>query len=536
MAAMVCALPWVTSTLADTPKFPTVYYGASYYHEYMPYERLEKDAELMEKAGITVARVGESTWGLFEPRDGEFDFAWLERVVDRLHKAGIKVILGTPTYSIPAWLFKKHPEIQVKQINQPRYTYGLRQMTDLAHPTYRFFAERIIRRLIGHFKDHPAVIGYQLDNETHASGTADVHVQELFREHVKKKFKTAIELNKAWGLNYWGQNIADFDELPPRDGILNPGYKLEWERFQQDIIAGFLAWQAEIVREIKRPDQFIYHDFVGGFPSDVDQYETAKALDIPAVNIYMGLQDEMDGEFIAYCGDINRSLKPGNYLVTETTAQTTGWDSKYQLRLIPDSSGWPSMPTSAPEPTSLPTGTGIPFTTARKPTGRRASSHDLEPGRAYGEVSRIAQELKKIGPELANLRKEKPGGDPLQPGLLARAEFHAFRRYGQLHDRPEPVLQDSLQPPCRGRFRISSEPEYGRLRAHPRAAALYRERRFARPTGGLCPGRRASSHELQERVLQREFDGEMDDGARAAAGRCRVLLSGIQQPQVASQA
>ncbi len=406
IAVLALSIFYVPSLLADELKFPTVLYGASYYHEYMPYERLEKDVELMEKAGLTFARVGESTWGLLEPRDGEFDFAWLERVVDRLHKAGIKVILGTPTYSIPAWLFKKHPEIQVKQINQPRYAYGLRQMTDLTHPTYRFYAERIIRRLIGHFKDHPAVIGYQLDNETHASGTADAHVQELFREHVKKKFKTAMELNKAWGLNYWGQNIADFDELPPRDGILNPGYKLEWERFQQDIIAGFLAWQAEIVREIKRPDQFIYHDFVGGFPSDVDQYETAKALDIPAVNIYMGLQDEMDGEFIAYCGDINRSLKPGNYMVTETTAQTTGWDSKYQL---------PPYPGQLRLAVYANIGSGANLIAywhwhslhyGQETYWKGVLSHDLEPGRVYGEVSRIAQELKKIGPELANLRKK----------------------------------------------------------------------------------------------------------------------------------
>ena len=392
--------------LADTPKFPTVYYGASYYHEYMPYERLEKDVELREKAGITFARVGESTWGLLEPRDGEFDFAWLERVVDRLHQAGIKVILGTPTYSIPAWLFKKHPEIQVKQINQPRYAYGLRQMTDLTHPTYRFYAERIIRRLIGHFKDNPAIIGYQLDNETHASGTADVHVQELFREHVKKKFKTAIELNKAWGLNYWGQNIADFDELPPRDGILNPGYKLEWERFQQDIIAGFLAWQAEIVREIKRPDQFIYHDFVGGFPSDVDQYETAKALDIPAVNIYMGLQDEMDGEFIAYCGDINRSLKPGNYLVTETTAQTTGWDSKHQLPPYPGQLRLAVYANIASGANLVAYWHWHSLHYGQETYWKGVLSHDLEPGRAYGEVSRIAQELKRLGPELANLKKK----------------------------------------------------------------------------------------------------------------------------------
>jgi len=396
----------VAPILADTSKFPTILYGASYYHEYMPYERLEKDVELMEKAGLTLARVGESTWGVMEPRDGEFDFAWLERVIDRLHKAGIKVILGTPTYSIPAWLFKKHPEIQVKQINQPRYTYGLRQMTDLTHPTYRFYAERIIRRLVGHFKDHPAIIGYQLDNETHSSGTADDHVQSLFRDNVKRKFKTVENLNKAWGLNYWGQNIADFDELPPRDGILNPGYKLEWERFQQNIIAGFLAWQAAIVREIKRPDQFISHDFVGGFPSDVDQYETAKALDIPAVNIYMGLQNEMDGEFIAYCGDVNRSLKPGNYLVTETTAQTTGWDSKSQFPPYPGQLRLAVYANVASGANLVAYWHWHSLHYGQETYWKGVLAHDLEPGRVYGEVTQIAQELKRCGPELANLNKK----------------------------------------------------------------------------------------------------------------------------------
>jgi beta-galactosidase len=131
---------------AEAPKFETILYGASYYWEYMPYERLERDIGLMEKAGINLIRVGESTWGILEPSDGVFDFGWLRRVLDRVHKAGIKVILGTPTYSIPAWLYRKRPEIRVRQTNQPRYTYGLRQMTDLTHPVYRRYAERIIRR------------------------------------------------------------------------------------------------------------------------------------------------------------------------------------------------------------------------------------------------------------------------------------------------------------------------------------------------------------------------------------------------------
>ena len=91
----------------------TVLYGAAYYPEYTPYDRLDADVELMQKAGLTVVRVGESTWSSWEPRDGEFQFAWMRRVLDRLHEAGIKAILGTPTYSIPTWLYRKHPDIVV---------------------------------------------------------------------------------------------------------------------------------------------------------------------------------------------------------------------------------------------------------------------------------------------------------------------------------------------------------------------------------------------------------------------------------------
>src|ERR1700746_1639592 len=94
-------------------KMETVLYGVAYYPEYMPYDRVDKDVELMKQAGIPVVRIGESTWSTWEPRDGDFQFAWMQRVLDKLHAAGIKAILGTPTYSIPTWLYKEHPEIAV---------------------------------------------------------------------------------------------------------------------------------------------------------------------------------------------------------------------------------------------------------------------------------------------------------------------------------------------------------------------------------------------------------------------------------------
>lgn len=92
-------------------KFDNVLYGAAYYHEYMPADRLDKDIQMMKDCGLSVVRVGESSWGLFEPREGEFEFEWMDRIIDKMHQANIKVILGTPTYAIPAWMAEKHPEV-----------------------------------------------------------------------------------------------------------------------------------------------------------------------------------------------------------------------------------------------------------------------------------------------------------------------------------------------------------------------------------------------------------------------------------------
>src|SRR5215831_16475230 len=137
-------------------RMDTVLYGVAYYPEYMPYDRLDQDVQLMQKAGITVVRTGESSWGLWEPQDGKFEFAWMDRVVEKLHAAGIRIIMGTPTYSIPAWMYKEHPEIVVTRLGGQYLYYGLRQNTDLLNPTYRFYCERVIRKILEHYKNNPA--------------------------------------------------------------------------------------------------------------------------------------------------------------------------------------------------------------------------------------------------------------------------------------------------------------------------------------------------------------------------------------------
>jgi beta-galactosidase len=400
----------------------TILYGVAYYPEYMPHDRLDKDVDLMQKAGITVVRVGESTWSTWEPRDGQFEFAWMQRVLDRMQQAGIRVILGTPTYSIPTWLYKQHPEIAVTHGGtapplsnpySPSYPpsqtpgyYGPRQNYDFLNPDFRRYAERIIRQVVGHFKDHPAVIGYQIDNETFPTGAVTRYTTAAFAERLKRKYETPETINRIWGLVYWGQLVPTWDDLPPRNGILNPGYKLEWENFQHDIVTEYLAWQAKIVREYKRPSQFITHDFSGGVHTNLDQWAIARNLDVVAENPYFETQDRLSARGIWLSGDLGRSLKHANYLVTETNAQTIGWDSRTQFPQYPGQLRLVVYAHAAAGANMVEYWHWSSLHYGQETYWKGVLSHDLEPNRAYAEVSRVAGELKKIGPQLVNLKKD----------------------------------------------------------------------------------------------------------------------------------
>jgi beta-galactosidase len=384
--------------------FDTILYGVAYYHEYMPYDRLDKDVELMKQAGISVVRMGESTWSLWEPQDGHFEYAWMDRVVDEMGKAGIKVIMGTPTYSIPTWMYHEHPEVLAKPSGGGETFYGMRQNMDTDNPTYRFYAQRLIRNMVEHYRDNPAVIGWQIDNETSSYGANNLDVNAGFVEYLKKKFVTTDALNKAWFLNYWGEDVNGWENMPTRDSATSTSYKLEWSRWSQMRVTDFLSWQAALVREYRGPKQFVTHDYGGMMRLDVNDIALAKVLDVVANNVYHGTQDHFDGAWQAEQGDYTRSLKRSNYLVTETNAQTLGWDSASQF---PPYDGQLRMDVY----TQLSSGANMveywhwhSIHAGQETYWKGVLSHDLEPNRAYAEVTRTAHELQKIGPHLVNLK------------------------------------------------------------------------------------------------------------------------------------
>ncbi|MBB6693539.1 beta-galactosidase [Cohnella xylanilytica] len=381
-------------------------YGVAYYDEYMPCERLDEDIRMMKEAGINLVRIAESTWSTHEPQNGVFDFSSVDRVLDAMHEAGIRVIVGTPTYAVPTWMVKEHPDVLAETPDGPG-RYGARQIMDIANPTYLFYAERIIRKLISRVCDHPAVIGYQVDNETKHYRTSGPNVQLRFVKYVREKFGTVERLNEAFGLAYWSNRINSWEDFPSVVGTINGSLGAEFAKFQRRLVTEFLAWQTSIVNEYKRPGQFVTHNFdfewrgySFGVQPDVDHFEAAKALDIAGVDIYHPSQDELTGKEISFGGDSTRSLKGTNYFVLETQAQAFPNWTPYpgQLRLQAFShlaSGadmveywhWHSIHNS--------------FETYWK----GLLSHDLGPNPTYDEAKTIGRDFARLSPKLVHLKK-----------------------------------------------------------------------------------------------------------------------------------
>ncbi|PAD30236.1 beta-galactosidase [Paenibacillus sp. 7523-1] len=381
-------------------------YGVAYYDEYMPYERLDKDIQMMKDAGINVVRIAESTWSTHEPQNGVFDFSSVDRVLDAMHDAGIQVIVGTPTYAVPTWMVKEHPDVLATTVQGPG-KYGARQIMDITHPTYLFYAERIIRRLISRVSTHPAVIGYQTDNETKHYNTAGDNVQLQFVKYMRNKFSSLDELNKEFGLDYWSNRINSWEDFPSVVGTINGSLGAEFAKFQRLLVTNFLAWQVGIVNEYKQAGQFVTQNFdfdwrgySYGIQGDVDHFAASKPFDITSVDIYHPSQDDLTGIEISFGGDVARSTKQSNYLVLETEAQAFWHWVPYpgQLRLQAFShlaSGanmvaywhWHSLHNS--------------FETYWK----GLLSHDFEPNPVYDEAKTIGSDFARLSPQLVNLKK-----------------------------------------------------------------------------------------------------------------------------------
>lgn len=228
--------------------------GIDYYPEQWDRALWEEDAVRMRALGAHVIRIGEFAWSRMEPKDGEFDFAWLDDAIETISRQGMQVILGTPTNCAPLWLYQNHPDtVQWGRDGKPT-DLGLRGHRCMVSPTFRQYAGRIVEEMAKRYAGRPEIFAWQLDNELESNHCTCPACRAAFREWLREKYGTLEALNRAWGNVVWSGEVSDWEQIQPLlspDCLPrwhNPAYLLDYERFGADCTADFVRFQSEIIR------------------------------------------------------------------------------------------------------------------------------------------------------------------------------------------------------------------------------------------------------------------------------------------------
>ncbi|WP_063737287.1 beta-galactosidase [Streptomyces sp. RTd22] len=393
-----------------------VLFGAAYYHEYQPYERLKEDLDLMAAAHFSVIRVGESVWSTWEPENGRFHLDWLRPVLDGAQERGISVVLGTPTYAVPPWLSRQYPEIAGERRTGRRTPWGARQEADFTHPAFRFHAERVIRKILGHYASHPAVIGFQVDNEPGLELFHNHGVFQRFVDDLRSRYGDVETLNREWGLVYWSHRLSTWADLWTPDGNAQPQYDYAWRRFQARLTTEFIGWQADLVREYARPEQFVTTCISYDRPA-VEDDQLTRRLDVTAGNPYYTMQDALalpdrsaadqnwtaTGTWALYqSADRMYSSRQEPFLVTETDAQAIGhsWNNRPAYDGQWRQAAWALISRGA---SMIEYWHWHTLHFGAETYWGGVLPHSGRPGRAYAELARLGAELEAAGDLVASL-------------------------------------------------------------------------------------------------------------------------------------
>jgi beta-galactosidase len=328
------------------PKEKLMTIGVYYYPEHWSSEQWERDIKNIAKHGFEFIHMAEFSWAQMEPKEGVFDFTWLDKVVALAKKNNLKVILGTPTPCPPVWLGIKHPDIYIMGPDYQRKEHGTRANISLSNPNLLKYSKKIVQELANHYADNEVVIGWQLDNEPEAKEDYSPSAQKAFRKWLISKYKTIQVLNDAWGTRFWSQLYASFDEIKIHNVTsvgwwgTNPIALLDFKRFSADKQAEFLDMQAAELRKHISNRQFITTNYVAkGNQTDPGR---TKLLDFASYTAYPNYGSDNLGDLgfrlgkqnvLLYANDYFRSLN-GITGVMELQPGQVNWGG-YNPLLLP---------------------------------------------------------------------------------------------------------------------------------------------------------------------------------------------------------
>lgn len=317
-------------------------FGASTYPELQTREEWNRMLDVFQKARFKLVRVSESSWGNLETGPGRYNFDWLRTYLDDLQKRGMKAVLGTSSYIAPQWLAAKNPDVLVELQPGQKVHPMARKAACLNHPAYREALRRYLLALGSAFRDHPAVIGWQLDNEIEfivGRPCYNAACERAWHAWLKKTYGTPAEFNRRLNLVSWGMEVDSFDDVPQPRGIVEgpagrlglPALSLANLHFRRDVILDFFAEQAATLREAG-VKQWITTDWNTVWTALADDPAARRSLDVASLNFYQPSSDQPEfWTTLAWHLDMHRAAHGlGRFLVTETRVGVAGdtvmWD------------------------------------------------------------------------------------------------------------------------------------------------------------------------------------------------------------------
>ncbi len=319
------------------PGVDSICYGGDYNAEQWPESVWQEDVDLMRRAGVNLVSVGVFSWAILEPSPGQYDFAWLDRLLDLLHGHGIRVALGTPTAAPPAWFYASHPDSRAVTRDGVVLGAGSRGMVSPSSPAYRAAALSIATALAERYGNHPALALWHVHNEYGVPVGHDYseHALVAFRRWLEQRYRTLPALNDAWGTLFWGQYYHQWAEIglpAAAPTAVNPSQQLDFARFSDDMLRECFTAERDAIRV--HSDAPITTNFMAASHPGTDLWKWAREVDIVSNDNYLVAHDPRNQVGLAMAADLTRSVAGGRpWMLLEHSSSAVNWQPRNVAKL-----------------------------------------------------------------------------------------------------------------------------------------------------------------------------------------------------------